>query len=491
MTIQSLGVGSGLALDDLVTQLLEAERKPKADRLDQREEKLEAEISGLGAVKSKLASFKDAVDKLRRDRDINGRDPVVTNPNGSEEEIFSAEASTSALRGIYEVAIERLASGSRIETQDATTGNGFASSDSPVLTSGSGSLTFKVGSTGDSFNVGVTAGMTLAQLREAINANADNFGVTANIIDTGTASGARLVITSEVTGAGNDLSIVNNNDLAELNRVATTDSTESTDPLVLANYLAPTRNAQNAVATVDGIRVESASNKFENTIQNVSFEAKQVSEKDALDQFIPSRLNIGFDRDGLDKRIRDFVDNYNGVVDEIRRLTRYGESDLEDDGPLAGDSLIRGIQSGLASIVGGGVAGSALGGLFQIGIEIDEDGKLAIGDTDFGLGSGADRLADALEDQFDDVAKLFTDEQSGIAVRLFEFVEQFTSFSGILSLRERAAKDDREQIFDERERLELRMLSVEQTLRDRYLNLDQTVARLNQTSFALLASLGG
>ena len=45
MTIQSLGVGSGLALDDLVTQLLSAEREPKEKRLNDKEEKIEAEIS--------------------------------------------------------------------------------------------------------------------------------------------------------------------------------------------------------------------------------------------------------------------------------------------------------------------------------------------------------------------------------------------------------------------------------------------------------------
>jgi len=38
MTIQSLGVGSGLALDDLVRQLISAERTPKEQRLDAREE---------------------------------------------------------------------------------------------------------------------------------------------------------------------------------------------------------------------------------------------------------------------------------------------------------------------------------------------------------------------------------------------------------------------------------------------------------------------
>lgn len=54
---------------------------------------------------------------------------------------------------------------------------------------------------------------------------------------------------------------------------------------------------------------------------------------------------------------------------------------------------------------------------------------------------------------------------------------------------ERSAKDTRDEIFDERETLELRMLSYEDILRDKYLNLDQTVAQLNQTGSALLASL--
>ena len=73
---------------------------------------------------------------------------------------------------------------------------------------------------------------------------------------------------------------------------------------------------------------------------------------------------------------------------------------------------------------------------------------------------------------------------------MYEFADQYTSYSGLISLRENAAKDDREDLYDEREALELRMLSYEEILRDKYLNLDQTVAQLNQTSSALLASLG-
>ena len=80
MTIQSLGVGSGLALDDLVQQLLDAERLPKEERLNAKEEQIEAEISALGQIKSKLSDFKDAVDDLRSDTDINGREPTIVNP---------------------------------------------------------------------------------------------------------------------------------------------------------------------------------------------------------------------------------------------------------------------------------------------------------------------------------------------------------------------------------------------------------------------------
>ena len=40
MTIQSLGVGSGLDLDGLVQQLISAERQPKEERLNEKEERV-------------------------------------------------------------------------------------------------------------------------------------------------------------------------------------------------------------------------------------------------------------------------------------------------------------------------------------------------------------------------------------------------------------------------------------------------------------------
>ena len=100
MTIQSLGVGSGLDLDSLVQQLLAAERQPKDERLNEKEERIEAEISGLGKVKSQLSEFQDIVDELKSDTEINGREPTITNPT-EDDDVLSADASNSALSGSY------------------------------------------------------------------------------------------------------------------------------------------------------------------------------------------------------------------------------------------------------------------------------------------------------------------------------------------------------------------------------------------------------
>uniref|UniRef100_UPI0030F45EF4 flagellar filament capping protein FliD n=1 Tax=Paraglaciecola sp. TaxID=1920173 RepID=UPI0030F45EF4 len=291
MSIQSLGVGSGLDLEGLVSQLLEAERKPKQDRLDKKDKSFDAEISSLGQLKSKMKDFLDSVDELRTSTALKGREPTITNPSESTTP-FTAEAANSAVEATYKIAVSQVASGSRIETDNASAG-GFAGTTDTVLGSGSGSLTFKIPNTTNSFNVDVTAGMTVQQLSNAINKSSSNFGVTSSIIDTGTAAGgAKLVFSSSITGQGNDLVIVNNNDLADLNRVSTTNSLEDTP------YLAPVVSAKNSKAIIDGIEVESKTNKFENTIENVSFKVSEVSESETLagvTTFKTSKLKIGFD----------------------------------------------------------------------------------------------------------------------------------------------------------------------------------------------------
>jgi len=438
MSISSLGVGSGLDLESLVSQLIAAERGPKEARLDEREERFDNEISALGRVTSSLSAFEDALADLQDVDSLNGREPQIENPSESNEP-FTATPGNQAVTGNYDIAITQLARGSRIETADAA----FSSSDDVVLSSGTADLTFKIGNTGDEFTVSVEVGTTLEELRQQINDNPDNFGVSANIINTGTeAGGSKLVFTSDVSGEGNDLSIVNTNNVAELNALSTTDSSET------STYLSPILSAQDAVATVDGINVQSATNSFENTIQNVSFDALELSE-----------------------------------------VSSFGITDEDEDGALAGDSLVRGIQSGLATILGNNVEGSVIGSLFSLGIELTTDGRLEVGSTNIGAGTGATRLDDALTNNFDDIANLFSSE-NGIATRLTSFTEQYTQPSGLIASRETSIETQQSGLEDERESFELRMESLESTLRARFLSLDSTIAGLQSTGNALFAAIG-
>jgi flagellar hook-associated protein 2 len=484
MGISSLGVGSGLDLESLVGQLLEAERGAKTARLDSRDETLTNEISAIGSIKAQIGEFEDIIKNLQTEGNLSGREPTIENPS-EDNDVLSANPTNAALPGSYEIAVTQLAQGSRIETARADAG-GFASSSDSVLSAGTADITFKIDGTDNEFAVSVAAGTTLAELRELINNNEDNFGVQANIINTGTAGGgAKLVFTSSVTGDGNDLQIVNTNDAAEFAKLTTETSTGAASNLSIA----PDKQAKNAIASVDGIEVQSDTNKFDDTIQSVRFDVKELSEKDANGEPIASKLTIGFDAEKLEENIREFVDKFNDLSDNLKKMTRYGSTELDDDGPLAGDSIVRGIQSGMASILGSNVGDSAIGSLFALGIELTADGKLEIGSNDFGLGSGADRLENALNDNFDDINDLFNSD-NGIATRLLEFTEQYTQSSGILSGREDSIKDQQDVVLTDRERFEIRMISYEQTLRSKYLSLDTTVARLQRSGNALFASLG-
>ena len=501
MGIQSLGVGSGLALDDLVTQLIDAERAPKEERLNEREETLDATISAIGSLKSKVDEFQDSVEELKNDYNLNAREPSIDHPTEPEEGEtgpFTMEASTSAIEGDYEIAVAQLASGTEYRTADSA----FSSTTDTLYTGADTTVTFNFATSSDSFSVGVTTNMTLQEYVNAINSSEDNIQddgttklVNAILLDTGTASGPKIIFESLITGDGDDLRIVNDSDAAELASVTSHSSALAADQDLSTNTgtNAPVA-AVNAQAYVNNILVESSTNEFENVIANVSFEAFEVSETDASSAtgFAASKVTIGNDTEGVKSKIQDFIDNYNSLVDEITRLTKYGESELEDDGALAGDFMVRSIQSGILNALTTTVSDNSLGSVFNIGLSFDDDGKLEISAVDeFGIGSGEERLDDALENSFDDVADLFTNSTNGVAQTLYDFLYEYTTFGGLLRDRESDLEDEKDALADEREAFELRMLSFEQIQRDKYIALDKTVSSLNNTGNALFAALGG
>ena len=71
--ISSLGGGSGVDTTSLVSSLVAAERAPQENRLDSRQEKLEAQISAYGTLKSALSEFQGVLSPLANSDTFNAR----------------------------------------------------------------------------------------------------------------------------------------------------------------------------------------------------------------------------------------------------------------------------------------------------------------------------------------------------------------------------------------------------------------------------------
>lgn len=473
-TISSLGVASGLELEELVTQLVSVERSAKDSRLSSAKTNLESSLSGMGQLKSALSSFQDALKKLTANN-LQTRSATVTQPTANKT-YLEAEASSSATAANFDIKVTQLASGSRFESADSL----FSSADTVIATSDS-SLTFTAGD--KSFTVEVAAGTTLNQLRQQINQHEDNFGVNANLINTGDSAGTKLVLTSDVTGAGNDLVITNDN--AELDNV-------STVPTGTGTGLETKQTAQNAIIEIDGITATSSSNTFENVIQDVTLTAKAVTPEGNN-----ASLTIATDTDTARKNIEAFISTYNSLVDQVSNLTKGrtfasdGKTVSSEGGALNGDSLPRNIMSQLRSIMGGAVAGadSSLATLHAMGITLNSTGKLEISSTSYnGTLTGEERFEKALTENYDNIAALF-DGENGIATKLDTFITQFNQTDGIIESREKSIQQQIEKNTKDREAFERYMASYETTLRSRYTALDTLLGSMQSTFTTVSAQL--
>lgn len=195
MAISLSGIGSGLDIKGLVSQLVQAEGAAKNNALNRRESNYQTELSALGTLKSSLSSFKDAAAKLADADDL-----LKVNATSSDEAMFTASASSSASAGNYAVEVLNLAKAQKLSSA------GFSSASDSV---GTGTMT--IGSGANSFDVNIdTDNNSLAGIRDAINNAADNSSVTATIVNVDDGAGgteARLVLTAKNSGTDNQISI--------------------------------------------------------------------------------------------------------------------------------------------------------------------------------------------------------------------------------------------------------------------------------------------
>ncbi len=381
--ISSLGIGSGIDVRGLVDQLVAAERAPQQNRIDRQQRQIETQLSALGQMRSALATFQTKVLELGKQGSF-----IRTSASSSNSGAVAVSADKNAETGSYDIQVNRLA-----QAQSIASG-AFASRDAPL---GTGTLTFRFGAVEQDEDGNVTglqqnpdratrtieidaSNNSLQGIRDAVN-GAD-IGVRANIVNDG--SGERLVFSSTESGADNGF-FIDAEGSAALERLSfNSASTEST----------LTRQGVDAEFTLDGLAVTRASNSIDDLIDGVTFTLKEVSET-------PASISVSRDNSGARAAIESFVQAFNAMQGEIRKLTNY-DPETEQAGPLNGNAMARNIISQIRNTLTSPVAaleGRSVRSMADIGILTRRDG---------GLELNADRLDEALERDPEAVAALFS-----------------------------------------------------------------------------------
>lgn len=186
-TLSSPGIGSGLDINNIVTELVAATRAPVDAANLAKEEKFTEQISALGRLKSAIFDLDSALFDLKLPTTFSKRKVDTSTSN------FSVEAGSAASPATYDVKVDKVATSHQITSQafDLT---------SPV---GEGTLTLQ--NETYTFDVEVSASDTLDTVAANINATAGNFGITATVI-TGD-DGSYLVLAADDTGADNVIEV--------------------------------------------------------------------------------------------------------------------------------------------------------------------------------------------------------------------------------------------------------------------------------------------
>ncbi|NVZ10293.1 flagellar filament capping protein FliD [Allochromatium humboldtianum] len=369
--ISTLGAGSGIDIKNLVTQLTSVERAPQEQRLDARKEKLEAQISGYGQLRSAFDTFKGSLTPLSNGDLFNARSATVPN----SDVITANSVEPGAQTGSYSIEVQEVA-----QAQTLAIG-GAAQTDPKAALGASGSMTIRFGAWTDADGN-----------PQPFAANADRTALTLDVGSTDSLQDIAAKINAADSGV--QAAVIKVDDQYQLTLTADSGRNNAMEISTSGTNLeafsfkdgalnaTQTQTAQDAELKVNGLAVTRESNEIDDLIEGFSF---TVNKKGAAGESL--NFSITADKTAPDQAIRDFVEAYNSFQKTTQELVGYTRD--EDDnlvrGGLAGDSTARTMINRMREQIGGMLPGAQGGftALTNLGIRTERDGSLTINETDF------------------------------------------------------------------------------------------------------------
>lgn len=487
------GLGSGLDTAKIIQQLVTLERLP-LDALADKKKGVQSKLSTLGTLQGLVKDLQTKAKGIGKKSQF-----LAFDVTPSQEGVATFAASGSAVAGSHTLVVQRLAG------VDRWAFDGVASRTADLATAAGQQVSFSVNGTSYSLTLQQDAS-SLDEIAAQINDLASE-DVSASVVNTGTTSAPsfKLVVTSN--HSGDDFRITGlASTVAGLTIDATGPDAEgnagSADNITVGN---------NAIALIDGLRVERDSNEFNDVVTGVDITTTAADPEKTIS------FTVEADHDAIKKKIKDLVDSYNKVANFLRTQNTYTK-DAGPGGDLFGDPILDQVRSQIdqalfgvdISTVQADTEGYSTLGL--VGIKKQSDGTLLIDDSvlDEKLGDDIDAFADLFidSDGFDNGGATSntpgfyddTTEDSGLGASLDRAIERlFARVDGANGLVIKGVFDTRKDKYNSDIRRYDQQIDSKQNYIDqfeanlvqRFAKLEELIGGLNSQGASLQAGLAG
>jgi flagellar hook-associated protein 2 len=450
------GLGSGLNVSSIVKALVGADTEAKQNQVTAQTKANNLKISGTGTLKSALAAYQAAMDKLNVKNSPSFSGFAATS---SDTKVLTTTSDNTAVSGSYAIAVTSLATSSKVASA------AFAGGATSAIPTG----TLKISQNGTDYNVDVPAGSTLQSVRDAINTKLQSSGISANIVTD--ANGSRLVLGSTTTGAGSDISA---SGIAGL-------EIDGTTALVGSGAGAISAPAADAVFTVDGLSMTSKTNTVTGAVSGLSFTLLAGASGGVPAQ---STITVATNTDGLKTSIQSFVDAYNTLVKTVNSLT---QATADSDGKLTvaaaftGDAMPRQMLAVMRNELVAPGAGSKLTVLSQLGVQTAKDGTLSFDSTKFNSAMTDKKLGGEVQTFF--TGTTANAGADGLFARMQAALKPYTvSGTGILDTRTNSLNLQAKSLASQQDDVTRRVATLTDVLTKKYNAMDVLVGQLKATA---------
>ncbi|RYM78180.1 flagellar filament capping protein FliD [Serratia liquefaciens] len=454
-SISSLGIGSGLDLNGLLDKLSKAEQQRLTPYTTQ-QTSYNAQLTAYGTLKGSLEKFDNLSKELAKPTFFN-------NTTASKHDQFAITTTDKAVAGNYSVEVLKLAQPQTLTTQAPVTDQ-----TEKLGTAGSSdrSISITAGNPPKNVNIPLSDDQTsLVEMRDAIN-NA-KAGVNASIMRVGD-NDYQLALSSTTTGEKNTISVQVNND-DKLGAILNYDSAAK------SNAMKQTVAGQDAEVLVNGTKIKRSTNSIADALQGVTIDLKTVTKKDE-----PQNLVISTDKTGTADKIKDWVDNYNSLLDTFNSLTKYtpvktGEAQNAKNGALLGDNTLRGVQSSIKSALSGAQDNPELKGLGNLGITTNtKTGKLEIDST---------KLNKAIDEKPEQVANFFAGngKDTGMATEIHNEIQSYIKAGGIIENSTKSINTSLDRLNSKITTVTASIQSTIDRYKQQFVQLDTMMSKLSGT----------